>query len=1139
MTMPMDTTQRLAIGVVALGAALLAGNAAAEEARLVADLATGYYERSSGQGPLVSLGAEAGYRFVFAADDDRHGREPWVSDGTEAGTRMLLDLCPGRCSSEPRELTRVGAKAFFFAADGSWPRALWVTDGTPAGTRRVHELPDAVDSPAPPALAIAVGDLFFFSMATSEHGNELYRSDGTRDGTRRVADRCPGRCSSHFLSPVATGQGLFWRDGQDQGIHHLDPATDTFKVFDICQAGHCAVPVAELGGQLIYHHRFSASHIRLARLTDTAHAGTSQTLANYGPVVGPPHFGAFVRSGNTLYFTLHYDDTPISWLAETDGTAVGTTTGIIDDDEDFHLVPSPPLANTPVLLLYSPAARDLHAYVPGVGREVLSTDVDMPTWVGSSMAAGKVFFTTSDGRLWWLGADGDSHGEFSEYFNAADAPALADLEDGAVALRLDYGRGFEPWRHDQNDERRQIRDIAADGEPSSRPVSFAVADGYLTVVDPQRESYSPAPPTNLFRIDDGATGATPGSDQHFEPLAPGAGGLFLRHRDPPHQLWFSRGAAAIPTDAVGVSPEPGRSAGTANGFHFTTSYYGHDIWASDGTFAGTRKLFDPHPQPESAPGCPACTPPDLREAPLRILADAAHVYWTSRFGEDFELWRIDVAGTEPLLLAQPESEPVPLIVWRGILYFVQWQPDSDGSGRGVWVLWASQDRSSWRVVDLNEPRFPTATEPNTPPVTRAVGLGDAVFFVVEEGDARLWRSNALHGGTWVVKDFGADAVIGELAASASRLYLAVATPEHGAEPWVSDGTAAGTLPLGDLYAGPRGSHPTELHPLADGRVLFAADDGVFGHEAWVTDGTAAGTRMVADLGPGAASPGDWASQGDRVLFAADAGALGRELYALDLAPVLPPCPADRLCLHDGRFEVEVAFAAPDGASGLGRRTLTSESSGVFTFFTPDNWELTVKVLDGCALNANFWVFAAATTDVRYDLTVVDRATGASKTWRNVAGTLAAAVTDTAAFATCAATPPAPRYGPPAEVPQAARICADDAATLCLAAGQRYRVRVAWETADGTRGEGLPVPYGSQDSGLFTFFSADNWELMVKVLDGCGLNGHHWLFAAGTTNVGWTLTLEDRVGLLPDRIYRNEVGTASPAIADTSAMACTP
>jgi ELWxxDGT repeat protein len=1119
-----------------LAGALLPGAAVAEEARLVADLATGDVARGSGTGPLVSLGAENGHRFLFAADDDRHGRELWISDGTDAGTRLVLDLCPGSCSSDPSRITRVGAQTFFFADDGGFPHALFVSDGTAAGTRRVHELADAISGFGH---SMAVGNFFVFEMYTAADGGELYRSDGTRGGTRRLAEGCPGNCSRHVFEPVSTSQGLFWYDRNIDEVFHLDLAAENIRVLDaICTDSPCAPQIGELDGKiLVTTHNDDAS--RLVRLVGLD--GDTEVLRSFANPSPFNHFnfGPFARSGAKLYFSGSYQGD--RRLYETDGTVAGSIpTPLAPFEGVFFQIFAVGGIDLPVLPLYSSELRKFHVFKAGVGSVEVLGNGSPPQWIGFSPATGAIFFRAPDQRLFWVLPD-LSVRYASGTLSDVDAFSVIDLGGGEVALRVDRDGGLEPWRLRVADEAwSKIRDVAQDGEASSRPEPFAVAQGFLAVLDAQRDPDVAPPSTNLLKLDDAATQAMPWADRNFEAFAHGAGGLFLREVATPFGLHFSDGqTTAAATGAVQPSAEPGRHAATAERLYFTTELEGQDLWTSDGTPAGTRLIQDP--RPGWTPGCLfLCEPgePIPVQVPIGILADEDHVYWSGHDEEFvYELWRVDPAGATPIALLEESSyEPLPLIAWRGKLYFQLWVRDSADPYQGVWQLWVNENGASRSLADLT-PRHLQIYSPR--PAGLAAGLGDAVVFVIDEQDGRLWRSDGTTQGTRVVRELGEGVVVRELAATSSHVYLALATPEQGAEPWISDGTTAGTGPLGDLYPGPRGSHPAGLHPLADGRVLFAADDGIHGHEAWITDGTPDGTRLLFDLGAGASGPGHWASKSGRVLFAANAGTLGRELYAMELDLTLPPCPSSRLCLQDGRFEVEVAFSAPDGASDAGQRALTSESSGVFTFFSPANWELTVKVLDGCAINDRFWVFAAATTDVEYELRVLDRASGQRRTYRNEAGTLAAAVTDTGAFATCAATPPAPRFGPAAEAPPAARICPDDEAALCLGEDGRFRASVEWETADGADGAGLPVPYGSADSGLFTFFSADNWELMVKVLDGCALNQHHWLFAAGTTNVGWTLTLEDRLGQLPSKIYTNPVGTASAAIADTSAMACTP
>lgn len=112
-----------------------------------------------------------------------------------------------------------------------------------------------------------------------------------------------------------------------------------------------------------------------------------------------------------------------------------------------------------------------------------------------------------------------------------------------------------------------------------------------------------------------------------------------------------------------------------------------------------------------------------------------------------------------------------------------------------------------------------------------------------------------------------------------------------------------------------------------------------------------------------------------------------------------------LCLRDGRFRVTATWRDFSGGTGVGHVVSTavgagSGDSGLMWFFDPDNWELLVKVLDGCPVTGRFWVFAAATTNVEYELRVEDSRTGDERTYRNPLGERSRAITDTAAFATC-------------------------------------------------------------------------------------------------------------------------------------------
>jgi hypothetical protein len=104
--------------------------------------------------------------------------------------------------------------------------------------------------------------------------------------------------------------------------------------------------------------------------------------------------------------------------------------------------------------------------------------------------------------------------------------------------------------------------------------------------------------------------------------------------------------------------------------------------------------------------------------------------------------------------------------------------------------------------------------------------------------------------------------------------------------------------------------------------------------------------------------------------------------------------------------------------------------------------------------------------------------------------------------------------------------------LCLAPA--FLLTVSWRTGDGATGAGTVVPLATTGSGLFWFFAADDWELMVKVLDACALNQSIWVFSAATTNVFYRLQVVDvRSGVA--KIYFNYPGPPAPAVTDTVAF----
>ena len=260
--------------------------------------------------------------------------------------------------------------------------------------------------------------------------------------------------------------------------------------------------------------------------------------------------------------------------------------------------------------------------------------------------------------------------------------------------------------------------------------------------------------------------------------------------------------------------------------------------------------------------------------------------------------------------------------------------------------------------------------------------------------------------------------------------------------------------------------------------------------------------------------------------------------------------AETLCLHDGRYEVQVDWRTGDGNSGAAQVVpKATRDSGLFRFFDADNWEVLIKVLGGCAENGHHWVYGASTTDLGYEIRVRDTATDDVSVYRNEPGRPAPAITDGKAFqGACRAGVSSPVAFPdysrlqsaPGVELAAVRLvgesdsgCVPSDTTLCLV-DSRFEVSVDWSAAGGGTGAARTVPGGTNNSGLFYFFEPDNWEMLIKVLDGCQNNGHYWVYSAAATDLGLDITvLDTATGATWN--YEKGPGPPAPAITESKAF----
>ena len=111
-------------------------------------------------------------------------------------------------------------------------------------------------------------------------------------------------------------------------------------------------------------------------------------------------------------------------------------------------------------------------------------------------------------------------------------------------------------------------------------------------------------------------------------------------------------------------------------------------------------------------------------------------------------------------------------------------------------------------------------------------------------------------------------------------------------------------------------------------------------------------------------------------------------------------------------------------------------------------------------------------------------------------------------------------------------CVPGPESLCLNGG-RFRVETTWRTptpAASNVAQSFPI---TDDTGAFWFFDAANLEIVLKVLDGRGVNGNYWVFFGALSNLEYMITVTDtQTGSIQSYYYP---GGTVVSNADTSAF----
>lgn len=297
---------------------------------MVKDL--GSYKIPQGGGFISSLPMIGFKGKVFFVLDDNEGKELWISDGTNSGTKMLKNIHPGfQTGSNPIGFIEFKDYLYFFANDGTNGNELWRTDGTENGTVLFKDIyAGAISSfgAGTPSLFIFKDHLYFGAQGEHDEGVELYRTDGTVNGTALFKDINTNIQASSYPAFVgATDNFLLFRASTpDEGAELWvsdGTANGTKLLKDINSGTSSSFPASavELNGKLIFAASQSATGYELWVSDGTENGTMILKDINPGPTGG--YYGNLTKFKNRLFFSATDDVNGVE-LWETNGSIWGT-----------------------------------------------------------------------------------------------------------------------------------------------------------------------------------------------------------------------------------------------------------------------------------------------------------------------------------------------------------------------------------------------------------------------------------------------------------------------------------------------------------------------------------------------------------------------------------------------------------------------------------------------------------------------------------------------------------------------------------------------------------------------------------------------------------------------------------------------
>jgi len=896
------------------------------------------------------LGLDGSDRLFFEADDGIHGDELWRSDGTEVGTQLVKDIRPGEDNSGINFIEAVGNTVYFGATDGEHGYELWKSQGTAASTQMVIDLnegsgsgfstgfgrhvyfndvlyfsgssdkgtelyrsdgtaegttlvkdinPNVTGSGIPfsssPSRMTPAEDIIYFVANDGEHGNELWRTDGTAAGTVLVKDISEGINSTNFYQMKAFNNNVlvFVADDGVNGRNlwiSLGTAQTTYLLTDFTEGeGDSGIEIlegwAQPGNPDSFLYFTIKESIRRRLWKTNGNPGNARLVEGFGPT------GSNVR-GHTLYQnTLYFVEGSSLWKAE-GGTEERVTEGISVNGSEFSSF------NDRLYFVANQGGgggnglwkTDGTTEGTSLVREITSASFrDIDNLFVTSFASGSdrhlYFIAETDefGRELWT-SDGTEEGTFmlvdskpgeEDGFRSSRDVNFHDVGAQLMFAGFDDINGRELWKSDGTTEGTSlVKDINTQSEDirlRSSPISFQNQTFFATD-EGIWQTNGTSENTSLLLESESTFGIQVFNDQ------------LVYTADHPNTnqrtIWLSDGTAGgsqpllDSAEAAGLTVTVYQNRPQINGtlfFSGRTSELGWELYKTDGTAEGTALIKDIYPGDGDGARI-------LDETDYLVLDNTLYFQGTTPI-QGRELWKTDgtEAGTVAITDINPfgDSFPRNFVEIDGTIFFSA----VDGtSGRELW-----KTDGTTEGTELVKDIFPGGLGVSSN--DDFVNYQGTLFFAANDGEhgRELWKSDGTEQGTVMVRDiypntnnFTRSSIPRNFIVYNDQL-LFTANDSTGRKIWQTDGTEEGTKKLLDV----------EVPSLrgfvnANGTLFFTATDEEHGLELWRSDGTPEGTQLVQDIfaGPNDSSPRLLDYFNETLYFTALDESNGRELWAL-------------------------------------------------------------------------------------------------------------------------------------------------------------------------------------------------------------------------------------------------------------------